>query len=361
MFQFQPEEFIVEEITEAGDVLELDKPFQKPDEELRDRNHYFSRFVLQKRMWTSNNAIRQVAERLHINAKRINFAGNKDRNAFTTQMCSAFAVEPVRIRSLNIKDIKILGTWLSNEKAKMGGLAGNRFTITLTGKNIGEKEFKGLSAKKIIAKMEKGDFTIANYFGEQRFGSARRNTAEVGKLLLQGKFKEAVLNYLCFTDENERDEGARASRKRLAKEMDFREALHYYPHFLKTEKLMLSHLVHSPNDFLGAFRRLHRSLQLLFIHAYQSELFNKILAEREKKKKLGKAAVGGHYCRMNAVGFPDDENPLEIKDKKEAKAVEKLIGKGEAVLLGNLIGYSSKITKEEESLLKKEKMKKEVF
>lgn len=361
MFKFEPEEFIVEEMAENGDVLELDKRYSMPDEKLLNANHFFSRFVLQKRLWATGNAIRQIADKLHINSSRINFAGNKDRNALTTQLCSAFAIRPSALHALNIKDIKILGAWLSNEKVKLGGLAGNRFTITLTEENIGKAEFKKLSAKKIGGRLKKSNYTIPNYFGEQRFGSARRNTAVVGKLLIQGKFKEAVVNYLSYTDEGERDPSCRAARLRLASELDYRQALHYFPHFLKIEKMMLSHLASSPNDHLGAFRRLHRSLQLLFIHAYQSELFNKILEGRVKKNKLLKPAIGDHFCELNEYGFPNHEAPILIETREKAGVAAALIEAGKAVLLGQLIGYHSQLSKEEEKLLKKEGLKKENF
>ncbi len=361
MFKFQPEEFIVEEITRSGEVLEIGKNIRHENEQLKSTNHFFSHFVLQKRLWTTSNAIREVAYRLHISAGRINYAGNKDRNALTTQLCSAFAVQPEALLSLNIKDIKINGAWLANSKVGLGDLAGNRFTITLTEGNIEKKPFAKLSAKKIESRLKKQNFAIANYFGEQRFGSARKNTAIVGKLLMQGKFKEAVLNYLCFTDEGERDEGARHARMRLKKDMNFREALHYFPHFLKAEKIILSHLANNPNDFLGAFRKLHRSLQLLFIHAYQSELFNKMLEKRAKGKKLAKPQIGDYYCGIDSNLFPDDENPIKIETKAKANQVGKLIKEKKAVLLGILIGYQTELGKEEEKILKKEGVRKEDF
>ncbi|MFH1750881.1 MAG: tRNA pseudouridine(13) synthase TruD [Candidatus Micrarchaeota archaeon] len=361
MFKFQPEEFIVEEITSGGEVLEVDRQITKLDEKLVSNNNFFSHFVLQKRLWTTGNAVRQIADRLHINSGRINFAGNKDRNALTTQLCSAFAIQPERLNSLNIKDIRILGAWLANEKVKLGGLSGNRFTLTLTEENIGKEEFGKLSEKKILSKLKKNNYTLPNYFGDQRFGSARKNTAIVGKMLILGAFKEAVLNYLTCTDEGERDEVARAARKRLSKEMDFGQALNYFPHFLRIEKQMLSHLVNNPNDFLGAFRRLHRPLQLLFIHAYQSYLFNLLLEKRVKGKKLLMPEIGGHYCKLDEFGFPEDEKAEFINSKQKVKDVSKLIKERTAVLLGQLIGYNSALSKGEEKLLAKEKIKKGEF
>jgi tRNA pseudouridine13 synthase len=362
MFHFQPEEFIVEEILENGEILEVDRPFKKQDEPLKNSNHFFSHFILQKRLWTTNNAIRNIADRLHINSSRMNFAGNKDRNALTTQLCSAFAISPAQMTSFNLRDIRILGAWVANEKITIGDLAGNRFTIILNETNVGKTEFKKITKKKIEAKLKKANFAIPNYFGEQRFGSARKNTAAVGKYLIQGKFKEAILNYLCYTDEGEHDEWASAARKQLEKEMNFQTALHYFPHFLKIERTLLGHLSRLPNDYLGAFRQLHRSLQLLFIHAYQSELFNKILDQKlESKNGIFKPGIGEHYCLLNELGFPENEKVMKINEKKDLATVKKLIADKKAVLVGNLVGFMSELTKEEEKALKKEGLKKEDF
>ena len=361
MFKFEPEDFIVEEIAANGDLLEIDKPYSRQDEKLQSSNHFFSVFALQKRLWTTSNATRQIADRLYINSGRINFAGNKDRNALTVQLCSAFAIQPRQLLALNIKDIKINGAWLSNGKVKLGGLSGNRFTITLTEENIGSTDFRKLSAEKIEMKLKRQNYCIPNYFGDQRFGSARKNTAIVGKLLVQGKFKEAILNYLCHTDEGEKDEQASKARKLLEKSMNFHEAMRTFPYFLKHERYMLSHLTQSPNDYLGAFRKLHRSLQLLFIHAYQSELFNKILEARIKKGKLLKPALGDYYCGMNDLGFPDVEQHKKIESKAQQKMVNGLISEKRAVILGKLVGFQTELSKDEEKLLGREKVKKEEF
>ena len=359
MFKFAPEDFIVEEIALNGDVIELDKPYLRPDEKLHSTNNFFTVFALQKKLWTTSNAIRQIADRLHINSSRINFAGNKDRNAITTQLCSAFAVEPKRLQSLGIRDMKILGAWIANDKVKLGALSGNRFTIILTEENIGSAQFKHLSAERIETMLKKQNYAIPNPFGDQRFGSARKNTATVGKFLIQGKFKEAVLNYLCYTDEGEKDESSSKARRLLEKSMNFHEALNTFPRYLRHEQYMLFHLSKNPNDFLGAFRKLHRSLQLLFIHAYQSELFNKILEARIKKGKLLKPAIGDYYCELNELGFPKVEMPLKIESRVQANEVKKLIAKNRAVILGKLIGFQTVLSKDEEKLLAKEKIKKE--
>ena len=361
MLKFQPEEFIVEEITEEGKTLKVGEKTPFPDESIQNPNNFFSRFILQKRLWETNSALRKIAQRLYVTPKRMNCAGNKDRNAVTVQMCSAFAVKPEKLLALKIKDIEINGAWLSNEKVKMGGLLGNRFTISLNEENVGKEKFERMSAEKINATLEKNNFAIPNFFGPQRFGSMRRNTHLVGKSLVQGKIKEAVMNYLCYSDENEENIEAKEARKRLLETMDFKEALQKYPGHLRYEIGMISHLEKLPNDFLGAFRMLPRTLQLLFLHAYESHLFNELLRKRIERKALSVAETGDAYCKMNGYGFPEAEKAKKIKDEKEKEETQKMISEGKAVLLGNIIGSESELTEEEEVIMKEEGIGKENF
>lgn len=352
---FEPEEFVVEEITKEGEILEIGKKCSKPDEENVSPNYFSSKFVLQKRLWTTPEALKEIAGRLGVSQKRLNAAGNKDRNALTTQLCSAFAVEPDKILALKIKDIEINGAWKSAEKARIGELAGNRFTITLNERNCGTK----ISLEKIVANAEENKYAIPNFFGAQRFGSTRKNTATVGKLLLQGRHEEAVMNYLCAPGDE--DENASAARRKLIETKDFKTALRDFPRHLKPERRILAHLCTYPTDFLGAFRKLHRSAQLLFIHAVQSELFNKMAKKRLDEGTFFRPKVGDKYCGNDATGFPDLSAVKKIVDAKHAFEVANLIEERKAVLVGNVIGYETELNDGEKTLLEIEGLSKEAF
>ncbi|MFH1780372.1 MAG: tRNA pseudouridine(13) synthase TruD, partial [Candidatus Micrarchaeota archaeon] len=230
----------------------------------------------------------------------------KDRTAVTTQLVSCFALEPHRISSLSIKDVSINGVWVSDKKIGLGDLNGNRFTITLTKENCGVD----LVSKDLTEKLALNDYLFPNFFGYQRFGSVRCNTHLVGLELLKGSFEKGVMNFLCFS-EGERDAECVEARKRLEKEMDFKEALNYFPGLLKYERTLLSHLALHPHDFAGAFSRLPRNLQLLFVHAFQSHLFNIDLRERIKNGEWSVEEKG------KLIGFDS-----EVSEEEEKKLSE---------------------------------------
>jgi tRNA pseudouridine13 synthase len=323
-----PESFMVEEILPDGTILEVDREVAFPDREGK-----FLHFVLQKRNWTTEKAIRLIASRLKISVKRFNYAGNKDKVAITTQRVSAFALKKEELLSKNFPDIKINGTWYEEEKVRLGGLLGNRFTIRI------EDGGKMDNVKKIYDELG-GKFP--NYFGEQRFGSGRKNTHKVGLSILKNRFEEAA--WIFLTDcEGEKNEKAREARMRLKEEQNFSKALQYFPKHLHLERKLLEHLAKNPNDFVNAFRKIPRFTLLLFVHAFQSHLFNLELSERIRNKDF-EAKENEYYCGENFYGFPD----LERKQEK-------------GWLVMNVLGYESKLNEYEEGLLEKFGITKEAF
>ena len=148
-----PEDFIVEEI-----------PAFKSSE-----NGQFSYFKLWKRNLNTINAVSIIAEKLHIPEKRIKFAGNKDKQAETTQYIS---IEGQIKNEINEHNLKLTFECFGDEPISLGNLKGNKFTIkVITDQPLKEQE------------------KFINYFGEQRLS---KNNAVIGKLLVQRKFKEAA-------------------------------------------------------------------------------------------------------------------------------------------------------------------------
>jgi len=340
-----PEDFLVEEITAGGEILELDKTFERAGEEGN-----FTYFVLQKRNWNTLQALKEVGRKLHCGLKRFGYAGVKDRNAVTTQLASAFKIDKAALLNLRIKDIKINAAWGAKEKVRIGDLLGNRFTISI-------RNVSPCSADQMKSIYEDTKGLFPNYFGEQRFGSIRKNTHLVGKAIVSGNFKEAVLGYLTYIDEGEETEGKEA-RRQLAAEGDFKRALEYFPTYLGYELTLLNYLSSYPNDYVNAMRKLPRGLSLMFVHAYQSHLFNKALSKRISER--GSSVIAGDLvCRMNSFGFPDVTNAERVDDVAEA---EKGIEKGELFLTSEVVGSETKeIGDYERQIMEEEGIKKENF
>ncbi|MDD5317978.1 MAG: tRNA pseudouridine(13) synthase TruD, partial [Candidatus ainarchaeum sp.] len=287
----EPEDFVVEEITAEGRRLAFGKRVRGRDE----RGGEYARFVLEKREWNTPQALQEIASRLRVGQKRFGYAGTKDRRAVTVQLCSAWGVEPEAFKALGIPGVKVNGAWRARQGVRLGDLSGNAFTIRVRG----ARPRSAQAVKKIFGEL-RGAFP--NYFGSQRFGSVRANTHLVGKAILRGDLEGAAKNYLCFT-EGETNAEALSARARLAKEMDFGEAVEYFPRHLKYERAMLLHLAEVKNDYAGALRSLPRGILLMFVHAFQSMLWNEALSERISAGETAPAR-GDFVCPRNRFGFP---------------------------------------------------------
>ncbi|MCX6777974.1 MAG: tRNA pseudouridine(13) synthase TruD [Candidatus Micrarchaeota archaeon] len=331
-----PEDFIVEEISQDGRIFRINEKINggnsgsngggifrinenvtSESTSAEDANSEggnvaggvvlnFAHFVLQKRNWDTLGALREVGRRNGRGIKAFGYAGTKDRVAVTTQLCSAHKIAPEALLTIKAKDIAGLGAWKAGKKIEMGELGGNKFKIVVRGVEKQAEE----KVKEIADELEN---KFPNYFGEQRFGS-RGNNHLVGKFIMLGDLRGAAMEYLCGGNE-EKNELARKARKELHESEDFKTALENFPKHLRYERAVLAHLAEKPKDYANAMRKLPRGISLMFVHAYQSHLFNLCLSE-----KIGKGGVGGNETDAMGTIIGYDSGEL---DGIEAELLEK--------------------------------------
>ncbi len=322
-----PQDFAVEEICPDGTVLEANTAITR-----EPTGSQFVHFVVQKENWSTPDAVREIASRIHVSPKRINYAGTKDKRAITTQLMSAFGVRKEALLGLTMREIKILGAWNANEKVDLGMLLGNRFKIRVEG------DIDAKIVNEIHAEL-RGKFP--NYFGPQRFGGSRANTHIIGEKLLQSDLRGAV-EYFLMDYSSEINPYAIEARKKLVEERDYRKAVDYFPKHLKFERLVLLGLAQNPNDHANALRKLPRQIMLLFVHAFQSHLFNISLSERLAKGPLEKEE-GEYFCEQKN-GFPNLEEKAET-----------------GWLAGRIIGYETELNEREAEILERFNLRKQDF
>lgn len=220
------------------------------------------------RNWETNKFVIYLARKLGISRKRITYAGTKDRTGITTQLFCVNSQNPVR--EISFEDVEVLDMFRSDTMLKLGDLQGNRFSIDL--------KLSGSDSRvqSVIDELnEYGGFP--NFFGYQRFGSLRPITHRVGRLLVQNRYEDAVLEYLC-DPEIDTD----SFRIDLCNERNYRKALAEFPERLHYERAILQHIVEK-KTLQNALMVLPKNLQIMFVHAYQSYIFNRILSMRMKE------------------------------------------------------------------------------
>lgn len=286
------------------------------------------------RNWETNTLVNEIADKLHFSKRRISFAGNKDKRAWSTQLMSFERISSEHLSQINIKDVSFKNIYQSDIPVRIGDLLGNRFDITV--RNI-DAAIIPKQIKKLITPFETwGGFP--NFYGIQRFGVIRPITHLVGKYMIQGDFEKAAMTYVAYPINTE-NEVTYKLREDLEKTRDYAKAFHSYPDTLNFEKAILNKLIQNPQDFISAFKELPKNLLLMFINAYESLIFNKILSERIKRK------IPIHQAVVGDIIFPVRRNIItnEIIPVKESniEKINKQISKKKAVLTGLLIGYDT--------------------
>ncbi|HEX7628396.1 MAG TPA: tRNA pseudouridine(13) synthase TruD [Candidatus Methanoperedens sp.] len=291
---------------------------------------------LTKTNWDIHHLVRDLARILRISQTRFGWAGTKDKRAITKQKISIWDVTEEELARIHLKDIEFKPIGRSNKKVSLGDLWGNRFKITI--RNIDTSYEDTLQrVTSITHEIEKG---VPNFFGVQRFGENRPVTHVVGEAILRGDIKEAALTYIAkaYPQENE---GIRKARQFVSDTGDFKEGVKIYPLHLQFERAMMSHLIAHPEDHVGAFRALSPKLMAMFLHAYQSYIFNLVLSRRiETGMSIHEAYEGDIVCFKNEMGLPDTSR-LQKVTADNLDGINNLINRGRAFVTAPLVGYET--------------------
>ena len=174
-----------------------------------------------KREKNTEDVAQLLSKKLGIVRKDIGYAGAKDRKAVTIQYFTVKGVKKERIASMTMPGVELTPVGFLNEPLTLGKLAGNTFRIVVRNLEPG-------------ATMKEPTCFI-NYFDEQRFS---KQNAEIGRALVKKEFKVAA------------------------------ELLQEHENFEVTG-----------NDYVGALTKLPRQILKIYLHAYQSLLWNRITAK----------------------------------------------------------------------------------
>ncbi len=240
-----PEDFIVKEVSNIS---------------IENKGQY-AYYTLKKINCTTVGALQILSNKFKIPLKNIGFAGNKDKNAITEQKISIFRGSR-NFENINLSNIQLKYLGNSNKPISLGDLEGNEFTITI--RNLDDKEIKK------IQKLKNKKHIIPNLYGPQRFS---RNNSLIGKSIIKRDFRKAVELVL----ENE----------------GFNESS------------MRGYLEKNKNNYIEALRLIPLKTRKLFVHSYQSSLFNKIanqyLEIKNKKTRNIKLPIIGFNFELKSI------------------------------------------------------------
>lgn len=236
---------------------------------------------------TTLDVVLDIARDLHIDRKRMGFAGMKDKKARTRQwicisnMDSEEQFEQVKALSGQIYKTDFLKVIRGRKKLRMGQLKGNKFRILI--RDIDDVEKSAEIASDILKQLEVTG--VPNYFGWQRFGKPRTNTHLVGEALVENDLKKAVGRYIGNPTEEEHEENQKA--RKAYDDGDLEKSLELMGKGMRYEKMMIRELIKdskkgelTDKSYKNALHALPKPLQRMFVHAYQSFLFNAAVSKR---------------------------------------------------------------------------------
>ncbi|MFX0080030.1 MAG: tRNA pseudouridine(13) synthase TruD [Candidatus Hermodarchaeota archaeon] len=259
-----PEDFVVQEIGLDGSIA----PLEPTTEEYPDQAGKFTVFYLVKRNLDSIQAIRQLSRVMGVSYKRFSYAGIKDRRAVTSQRVS-FRGSPQDLIGREIAGVQILHPYRAKQPIVPGALQGNRFTTTICEVNLTAKEAQ--TRVENTQKEIQSAGGALNFYGPQRFGIIRPNTHLIGKQLILENYKEAI--QILLEGGVEPTEVEDDSTQEVA---DSNEDMPYGLY----ERAITHYLNKHPDDYKGAFQVIPRDLARLYVHAFQSYIFNKTISQR---------------------------------------------------------------------------------
>ena len=325
----KPEDFIVSErsiaVPPLSEAALIDRDSSLPV-------YTFAR--VRSRNWEMNRLVHELAKQLGIGYDKVFFAGTKDKRAITIQLM-AFAATPEQLKAVNLEDVALSDIFVSSRVLKIGDLLGNDFEIIVNDLELSEDELKENMAQ--TAQQLNTINGFPNFFGVQRFGVIRPITHEIGKLLLHSKFEEAIFLYIGhpIIGEPKNDYEVRQEFERC---WDFEWAIKNYPKHLNFERILIRYLIDHPEDYSGAITQLPKNLGMMFIHAYQSLLFNKILCARIRKElPLNEPILGDIILPVDEYKRPVHKTWITVTEKNIQK-ISKQCKAGKAFISGVLFG-----------------------
>ena len=230
----------------------------------------FALYRMSKRSIGTPEAIDEIARRWHLPRHRISYGGLKDRHAVTQQYVT---IHNGRKQNLSEKNLELCYLGQGDRAFTPHDIAGNRFTIVIRDLSSRAAAF---AVEALEAAARDG---IPNYFDDQRFGSVGSSGEFIARAWCRGDYERAL--WLALADAHPDDRPEERIQKQILRDTWGRWVECKAKLDRSHRRSIVTYLADKPPDrpdYRGAFSKLKVDLRGIYLAAFQSFLWNRMLS-----------------------------------------------------------------------------------
>lgn len=274
----------------------------------------FALYRLTKQSIGTPEVINSVVDRWKIPRRRISYGGLKDRHALTTQFVTVHhgPKKPMAQKSF---ELEYLGQ--VNRAFMASDIDGNRFAITLRDMSVEEVDRAQAAAEAVRRD------GLPNYFDDQRFGSLGYSGEWIAKEWCQGNWERTL--WLALADPHPDDRSSDKKQKAILRDLwgrwvECKQALDRSHRRSIVTFLADKEAAGKMIDFRGAFCNLNVDLRGLYLSAFQSALWNRMLTRRLKQNAAPESIIpfnlkSGPACFVTSFLSESDPDPPPLEEE----------------------------------------------
>jgi len=233
----------------------------------------FAVYQLTKRSLGTPEAITAIQQRWNLSRHQISYGGLKDKHAVTRQWVT---IRSGPRRNLEQDNLTLIYQGQAAQPFTPHDITANRFGILL--RNLDPAEIPHLLARaELIARDG-----LPNYFDDQRFGSLGLSGEFIAKSWCLGDYERTL--YLAIAEPNPHDRPQDREEKQTVRNLwgQWDACKATLPK--SSRRSIITYLCDHPTDFRRAVALVRQDLRSLYLAAFQSHLWNQILAESIRER-----------------------------------------------------------------------------